>query len=67
VFYVLTVERFVWVAFFFPFAIWTLARVFRAMWESDSRLPFSREQGLPGRAPQVGHSTSCALSFIATV
>jgi hypothetical protein len=55
------------IAFFFALAIPTLARALRAMCESDSKLPFSRQQGFPGRAPQVGHSTSCALSFIATV
>ena len=55
-----------WVAVFFVLAIRTLARVLRARCESDSRLPFSRQQDFPGKAPQVGHSTSCALSFIAT-
>src|ERR1035438_2510592 len=55
------------VSFFFALAIPTLARVLRAMWESDNKLPFSRQQGFPGRAPQLGHSTSCALSFITMV
>jgi hypothetical protein len=54
-------------AFFFALAKATLARVFRARCDSESTLPFSRQQGLPGRASQVGHLTSCALSFIRTV
>ena len=54
-------------AVFFALAISTLAKVFRARWESDNKLPFSRQQGFAGRAPHVGHLTSCALSFIAIV
>ena len=48
-------------------AISTLASVFRAKCESANTLPFSRPQGFFGRASQVGHLTSCALSFTGTV
>ena len=57
----------VWVTVLFALAISTLARALRAMCESDNKPPFSRQQGFPGRAPQVGHATPCALSFIAVV
>ena len=48
-------------------AISTLARVFRAKCDSASALPVARQHGSPGGAPQVGHRTSCALSFIRTM